>query len=356
MKIYSQVKCCIVTMILFITTTAVVFANITANFPDILVGALPTGIVMAPNQNQAYVTNIADNSISVINIISRSVTNTISFDHDYASHFLGGPIAVSPDNSTLYASASRLHMPFSTVIRVIDISSTMHTDIALNDSTYIDGLTLSADGTKLYAVGVDYGSEKSYLYSIDTKTKAVLEKPLVCPGLTQNFRGGLATLSPDAKTLYVLCNTDFGSQLQQAELLAIDTDSLQVRNYTQISNNHITGLALSANGSTVYTASSLADKKTILTINTTTMQVSGQMTTDSDAVALALSIDGTQLFASEPNKKQIEALDITSGLSRGTVAVDAQPHNLAVTLDNKALYMVIPNENAIKIMNFYILN
>jgi len=75
------------------------------------VGRLPAGLTMSPDSRYAYVTNVADGSFSAIDTATDEVLYTASAAPEYRAAGIGGDhldiegVTVSADGSTLYAYA-----------------------------------------------------------------------------------------------------------------------------------------------------------------------------------------------------------------------------------------------------------
>lgn len=126
------------------------------------VGSLPSRIAVAANGLRAYVTNLGDNSVSVIDLATDSVTATISG--------LDAPdsITVSPDGRFAYAAVTG-------GVAVIDTATnTATTTIPVSAGERPAGITINSDGTRLYVTNAKAGT----VSAIDTVYQTVTGSPI----------------------------------------------------------------------------------------------------------------------------------------------------------------------------------
>ena len=126
--------------------------------PYVSVGTDPISVQISPNGTFAYVTNGADNTVSVIDTASRTVTGTINV----GTHPHG--VVFSPDSRTAYiANHGDLHKDEGSV-SVIDTATRAVRNVSVAPLAAPSAVAVAPDGKKAYVVGFNY------LSVIDTAT------------------------------------------------------------------------------------------------------------------------------------------------------------------------------------------
>jgi YVTN family beta-propeller protein len=124
----------------FDNTVSVIDAATNTVVATIPVGNSPVGVAVTPDGTQAYVTNEADNTVSVIAAASNTVVATIP-----VGSFPVG-VAVSPDGTQAYVTNSG--SGDSTVSVIATASNTVVATIAVGNTP--NGVAVSPDGTHAY--------------------------------------------------------------------------------------------------------------------------------------------------------------------------------------------------------------
>jgi YVTN family beta-propeller protein len=139
----------------------------TATIP---VGTGPGGVAITPDGTRAYVTNLGSHSVSVIDIATNTVVDTIS-----AVNF-PARVAIIPDGSRAYVTAG-----FS--VSVIDTATnTVIADITLPGQTF--EIAIAPDGSGAYVGTFGLNAVIATITVIDTATdtvSATLSDGVTCP-------------------------------------------------------------------------------------------------------------------------------------------------------------------------------
>jgi YVTN family beta-propeller protein len=135
--------------------------TVTATIP---VGNSPWGVAVSPDGRSVYVTNIRSGTVSVIDTRTNTVVATIPA----GSNPYG--VAVSPDGRRLYVSNDNLA---ASTVTVIDAATgaTIAT-IPTGNGNATASVTVSPDGKKVYAVNLSTGEDAVSV--IDAATNAVM--------------------------------------------------------------------------------------------------------------------------------------------------------------------------------------
>jgi YVTN family beta-propeller protein len=145
-----------------------------------MAGDFPFGIAITPDGRYAYVSNQGNGTVSVIDTSLNSIVKTITVS------LAPKDIVVSPDGETVYVTGDfviAIDTATKMVIASIDIGGT---------ST---GIAISPDGRTVYAVNEVLGE----IAVIDTKTNTFISTIPLSPTPT----GIGSTISPNGKLLYV---------------------------------------------------------------------------------------------------------------------------------------------------------
>jgi YVTN family beta-propeller protein len=170
-------------------------------FPPIAVGHVPAGVAISPDGSTVYVVNQADNTVSVIDTLTNTVTGspiTVGF-----SPF---GVAITPDGNTVYVTNSD-----DDTVSVID--TTTKTVIRSPIPVGVDplGVTVSADGSTVYVTNL----LDNTVSVIATPTNTVIAT-IPVPGADL----GVA-ITPDGSAVYI-ANENF---LDTGTVSVIDTAS-----------------------------------------------------------------------------------------------------------------------------------
>ncbi|MGE0299439.1 beta-propeller fold lactonase family protein [Pseudonocardia sp.] len=193
------------------------------------VGLTPADVVVSPDGRRAYVANLGDDTVSVLDATTLAPVGTPIAVGDAPNS-----LALSADGRRLYVSDTRA----DTVTIVDTAAARAVATVAVG--AFPDGIALSPDGRRLY-VG---NAEDDTVSVIDTATEAVVGRPI--PVGRRPY--GLA-LAPDGATLYV-------SAFDSDELTAVDT-ARNAAAWTVAVGDGPLNLAVARDGSRVYVANTL---------------------------------------------------------------------------------------------------
>ncbi|MBZ5504515.1 MAG: hypothetical protein LAO78_03410 [Acidobacteriia bacterium] len=141
--------------------------TVTATIP---VGNTPVGVVFSPNGSRAYVTNNADGTVSVIDTGNNTVVATISLG---AGTFPIFP-AITPDGRSLYVPMAQ-----GNAIVIIDTATnTIRDTIALQGFSSPDSVAITQDGLLAYVLSLGLNGVGTVTV-LDTATNTQQGDPIV---------------------------------------------------------------------------------------------------------------------------------------------------------------------------------
>jgi YVTN family beta-propeller protein len=286
--------------------------------PHHIVGRIPVGgpaksLVMDADGKQLFVVDY-DGSVLVID--TRDYTAQTPWDG------CASDVVVSPDGRYLYAAHNQVtDGGVSGVVSVIDVAcATTVTTVPVND---VAALTISPDGSRLYAVSYDRPTYYEYpagrLTIIDTASHAVVETIAVgaCPETL--------AASPDGACLYI---THY------------DTCSVSAVNLT---TGDVTAIALrDAPLAVVFTPDSghayVCNVRSLTVIDTTTNDAHDIDTADLPR-GLQLSPDGKRAYITNFGDRTLSVIDTITNAVATTVDVPGYPEAVAVSPDGERIYV-----------------
>ncbi len=127
----------------------------------------PFGVEIGPNDSIAYIASIKADQIRALDIAQKKIVDSFSIPHIHSDFGPHGPtlMAVSPDNKVIYTTTQWSD-------RVVAISLETHQVLGtlFFETPRPFGITISDDGSRVYAACVNVQNQLGRVYSIDTKT------------------------------------------------------------------------------------------------------------------------------------------------------------------------------------------
>jgi YVTN family beta-propeller protein len=154
---------------------------------SVAVGKSPQGLAVLPDGSRLYVANGTDDTVSVIDTSTFTVTGTVPLDESVEPY----GVVAHPDSSTVYVSNY-----VGSSVSVIDVATgTVTTTIPVQAKPR--GITIDPDGDYVYVAN----SEADSVSVIDTATNSVIDT-IIVGGINADFPYAVA-IHPDGGTLYV---------------------------------------------------------------------------------------------------------------------------------------------------------
>ncbi len=259
----------------------------------------------------AYITNQLDNTVSVINIATNTVTATIPV----GNHPVG--VSVSPDGTKAYIANE-----FGPSISVINTATnTVSATISVSGAPY--GIVVSPDGSKVYVANVSANS----VNVINTVSNIV--STTIPVGLSPE---GIA-VSPDGTNVYVANQSD-----NAVSVITAATNTVSV---TVPVGADPFGLVVSPDGSKVYVTNETGG--TVSVITTATNTVSATINVGIAPQGISMSPDGSKAYVVNGNSNSVSVINTVTNTVSATIPVGSDPWGISVNSDGNMVYVVNDN-------------
>ncbi|RYY86660.1 MAG: hypothetical protein EOO15_13905, partial [Chitinophagaceae bacterium] len=273
--------------------------------------------VQAISGEMAYITNAADDNVSVINTATNTVVATIA-------------VGNSPRGATLSLDGSRLYVSNFSDGTVSMINTA--TNLVLSTITVGSGprsLAVTPNGSTLYV-----GNENSNNVSVvNTATHAVTATITV--GSTPR---GLAAL-PDGSAIYV---SNSGSNT----VSVISTASNTVVSTITVGTGP-SGIASNSSGTRVYVANNGSDD--IAVINTSNNTATGAVTVGDQPFGIA--VGGGNVYVGNFGDNTVKVISTSTLAVIATVAVGTGPRGVALSDDQDHVYIANNTSNNVSVLS-----
>lgn len=282
------------------------------------------GLALSPDGAECYVADYYLSTLDTFDLSLGQVTARVP------TGFRPVAIAVTPDGATSFAASSGA----STVTQINESTNLPAAQMEAGSEPY--SVAVSPDGSTVYAANF-YSSNVSVL------STAALQRTLNIPtGLSPRE----TVISPDGARLYV-SNSD-------ATITVIDTSSNTVLTSISTSPNGQTlanGLAISADGTTLYALTNFLEFQGILLIDTATDAITGAIRLTGDIAEIAVSPDGQNAYVSGNSSQGfITVVDLPRG--RQVQPIPAyKPYGIKVSPDGQFLYTGTTDNPSINVFN-----
>jgi YVTN family beta-propeller protein len=283
--------------------------------------AMGLGLMARPAEAApfAYVTNQADNTVSVIDTATTppSVVATVTLPVPAGASFPQG-VAVTPDGNHAYVTVF-----FDHTVWVIDTASNT---VAGTPIPVVDpqGVAITPDGTRAYVTN-NSGTLLDTVTVIDTASNTV-----VGAGIPVPFGPYGIAITPDGKHAYV---TSFNSNT----VSVIDTASNTVVATVAVGSRSL-GVAVTPDGKRAYVAN--RDSNNVSVIDTATDTVVATVTVGSGPFGVAIAPDGKRAYVTNAISNNVSVIDTaTNTVEAATIPVGLGPTGVTVTPDGKHAYV-----------------
>lgn len=273
------------------------------------VGENPRWVAVSPDGTRVYVTNEADENVSVIDTATNTVITTIAVgDEPYG-------VAVNPDGATAYVTNAS-----DDTVSVIDVATNTVIDTITvgNDPR---GVAFSSDGATAYVTNANSGGIGS-MSVIDAATNTVIDTIVV-----GEYPRGVA-VSPDDATVYV-------SNEAGQSVAVIDAATINVSDFIDVGPVP-EAMAVSPDGARLY----VVGIGTVSVIDTAANTVIDTIDLGNTAPGIGVSPDGAHVYVTGGNNPgDVSVIDTATNIVIDTIAAGTTPGGLAVSPDGTTGYV-----------------
>ena len=281
--------------------------------------ALAEPAAAATAVQNAYIANYLDNSVSVIDTATNTVTATIAMPGTSPEG-----VAVTPDGSKVLVglrTGNSSEGNFGSIAVIDTASNTVTAQIGAAISPA--GIVVSPDGKTAYFVN-NNNNPSPDLWVLDLTTNTVTNKILV------NVWPFTLAITPDGKKLYVV-SSDFSPAVQVVDLTTnTPTASISVGNFPE-------GVGITPDGSQVYVAN--YDDNTVSVIATATNTVTGTVPVGSAPFLLTVTPGGGAVWVANSGDTTISVIDTATNKVTATIPGGSVPGGIGFTPDGKTAYV-----------------
>jgi len=254
----------------------------------------PVWVTVSPDGKTAYVSNETAQSISVINTTTNKVTTTI------ATGGITLGTVTSLDGSKLYVACTGTN----NLLLVNTSDNSIIQKIALNASPF--GITMSPDGRFIYTANLNDNN----ISVVSTATNTLITN--IAVGTSPSA----LVLNPDGSRLYVT-NQNSGS------ISIINTAANQVID-TSVTGQTSADIAISLDGQWLYTTNFVAG--TVSVISTASNKIVSSINVGDMPVGISISSGGSRLYISNQGSNNVSVINTFTNKVIATVAVGASPN------------------------------
>lgn len=267
----------------------------------IIVGNGPRGVTITPDGTKAYVTHSISDDVSVIDLTNNIVIETIPVGS--APRFT----AITPNGTKAYVTNSN-----SANVSVIDVATNVVISTILVGD-FPRGVIVTPDGAKAYVTNLNNDN----VSVINVVTDTVIETILV-----QSAPSNIAIL-PDGTKIYVSNN---GSDT----VSVIDADTNTIINTILVGSAPF-GIAIAPDGTRAYVTNSGSNNVSVIDLVMNT--VIATIFVGNDPTEAAISPDGKRVYVTNFTDDNVSVIQTASNTVITTIPVGIFPQGVAITPD-----------------------
>lgn len=285
-----------------------------AQVGSIPVGMYPQDVVLSNSGARAYVTNLLSNSVSVIDTTTNNTVAVI-------------PVSASPQKIAINPAGTRLyvtHLNRNTVTVIDTISNTVVTNVTIGFNPL--GIAISPNGSRVYVANDD-----NTISVLDTATNVA-----VATIYGSVFPDAIA-ISPDGNRLFVGGSTARAGSMVSVMSVIDTTTNKTISTFDVPGFGGSWPVVISPNGERLYVGG-VTGVIAVLDTRTGTVVSTIQVGTSSD---LAVSPDGTRLYATSSAAKSVAVIDTATNTVVGSFQTINYPKAISVSPDSNRIYVAI---------------
>ena len=267
------------------------------------VGSGPQGVAATPNGAFVYVANGFGNSVSVISTATDSVVATV-------------PVGTNPELLAITPNGSFVYVVnrFSNSVSVI--ATATNTVVATVPVTFPHGIAITRNGAFAYVTSEVAGGNVSV---IDTTTNTVVATIPVPFDVAPFF----IAIAPDGTFAYTVTSNIIG----QAYLSKIDTASNSLTAATEPVFGFISTLDFTPTGNFAYVTNFFSDSVSVL--DTATNTVSTTVPVGSFPIGVTVRPDGAFAYVANQDSNNVSVVNTTTNTVTATIPVGNGPQFIA---------------------------
>jgi YVTN family beta-propeller protein len=291
------------------------------SLPGFSVAALACLAAPGAWAQNAFVTNTADNTVSIVDVPSGTVIGAVPVDSEPQG------VAVAPDGTTAYVTNL-----FGDDISVIDAAQFPQRVVAtIASGTFPPGVAIAADGSAGYFTNGLATTPRVSAFS--TATNAITAN-IGLPGTPS----GVA-VSPDGKHVYAASGTTTGIVSVISTATNAITASIPVSGSPD-------SIAVTPDGSKAYVTHFLSSGL-VSVINLATNTVAGTIAVGDNPVGIAVSPDGTRAYVANSNDNDVSVIDTAADSVTATIPVGQGPFGVSVSANGASVYAANKTDNTL---------
>ncbi len=261
-------------------------------------------------------------------------------------------IAISPDGKTMIVSNDGQSTQSLMVVDRATGNIVQTIPYTGNEALYI-GVTFSPDGKHVYASAG--GNNKIRVYDVagqqlTEKDPIALPLPLSASGQPVNLYAGGLAIAADGKTLYVADNLGDSMNI-------IDLESRVVKSTIPVGHNPYT-VKLSADGKTAYVSNWGEETVSVIDLTAAQPQQVQEIEVGTHPNAMALNPTNSELYVANADSDNVSVIDTATNTVLRTIDLSpypgakegSSPNALTVSPDGKTLYVANATNNDVAVI------
>ncbi len=290
----------------------------------ITVGTNPYGVAFNPQGTIAYVTNSGSGSVSVINVATNAIINTISVPTPY-------DIAVNPQGTLAYVTEYT-----GDSVGVINLATNSVINTISAGPSYTEGIAFNPSGTLAY-VAMATGNTVNV---INVATNTVVNA--IYTGASSNPTA--VAVSSNGSRVYSL---NYGT----SSLSTIDAVTNTVLN-TMIVGTEEDDIALNPSGTLAYVTVFRSDSVSVVDLATNTVVNTISLGTGSPA-GVAINPQGTLAYVTDSNYGTVNVINVATNTVVNTIPVGSGPQGVAINPQGTLAYVANYNSGTVSVLSTY---
>ena len=275
-------------------TVSVINTSLNKVVATIPVGTSPFGIAVSPDGNLVYIVNYGSSNISVVSTSTNKVISTMP------TNGIPGGICISSDGKTIYLS-----IPEKNLITVIDaVSNAVIATVQVGVDP--DGICISPDGSMVYVENAGSSS----VSVVSTATNSLITS--ISTGL-QTIPSAIA-ISPDGTRVYTANGSGGASVISTASNTLIASI---------ISTNNFAFVCVSPDNSKIYIGD--IGTNNIMVYNASNYQLLKSIPVSNSPSSMSLSLDGSSLYAVNALSNTVSVINTISNTVTSIIPVGNYP-------------------------------